>query len=283
MMPVPVSPDRTRLTLGALHIDVTSADPALHRHFRSAYGAFTDGQVAAGHTLTARIDKQPGAAPVDNLFPAQFQDGILRFASPAYNGYVDIASGQAACTLTTAQPLFAADYFLRVCLALLAFEAGGVLLHAAGVARRGRGYLFFGPSGSGKTTAARVSRDEAGAAVLNDDLVVLLPQADRWRVQATPFTNPTQVPPLGDARAPLYAIYRLAHSPRVYTEPIVPALALAELLTCCPIVSGDPGRSDRLLARLERLIQSVPVQRLYLRPDASFWAILDPASTLDKL
>jgi hypothetical protein len=271
----PAAPTRTRLILGSLHIVVESADLALHQSLQSTYGAFMHGSVAASHAMQVRIDRQPGSAPLDSLFPAEFQAGALRFTSAAYSGYIDPASGKAACTLTTAHALSAVDYFLRACLALLAFEAGGLLLHAAGLLRNGRGYLFFGPSGAGKTTAARVSHAEAGAIVLNDDLVVLLPRADRWWVQATPFTNPSQVPPSGDWCSPLHAIYRLAHSRQVRSEPIVPALALAELLTSCPIVSGDPDRADRLLARLDHLVRAVPVKRLYLRPDASFWVVID--------
>ena len=276
MIDLTVTGTLTCLTFGPLQVIMQSDDAALHQHFRSAYGAFTAPTVATSHNLTLRLERQSGTAPLDSLIPAEFQDGVLRFNSPAYSGHIDQRAGQAVCVLTTAQPLIAADYFLRSAVALLAFEAGGLLLHAASVVRRGRAYLFFGPSGAGKTTASRVSRDQAGATVLNDDLVILLPQADRWLVQATPFTNPTQMPPAGDLRSPLRAIYRLIQSPQVYTEPIVPGLAVAELLTSCAIVNGDPSRADRLLARLENIVRTIPVRRLYLRPEASFWANLDP-------
>ena len=65
------------------------------------------------------------------------------------------------------------EYFLRVIYALLVFQAGGLLFHAAGIVRDGQCYLFFGHSGSGKTTVARLSSTDL---VLNDDLVVLIPR-----------------------------------------------------------------------------------------------------------
>jgi hypothetical protein len=110
---------------------------------------------------------------------------------------------RAHLSVVAPHPFEPIDYFVRAALALLAFEAGGLLFHAAGLAWRGNGYAFFGNSGSGKTTVARVS---SHAQILNDDLVVLLPDAVRWNIHATPFSNPTQVTPAGPQFVPLCAL-----------------------------------------------------------------------------
>ena len=187
-------------------------------------------------------------------------------------------------TLTSLHPFEAADYFVRTALALLAFEAGGLLFHAAGLAYHDRGYAFFGHSGSGKTTVARVS---SHATVLNDDLVVLWPgashpaamrtrEADRWQLIATPFSNPTQVQPAGHQRVPLTALYRLIQDRRVFLEALDPAVATAEIVASSPIVCADPDRAAALLDRAAQLTRAVPVQRLHFLPDASFWDVIDP-------
>ncbi len=49
------------------------------------------------------------------------------------------------------------ENYLRVIYAWRCLEQGALLVHASGVIRRGRGFVFFGPSGSGKTTSARLS------------------------------------------------------------------------------------------------------------------------------
>ena len=49
---------------------------------------------------------------------------------------------------------------------------GGTPLHAAGVARHDRGYLFLGPSGAGKSTVAVLSGRVQGATVHDDWLLV---------------------------------------------------------------------------------------------------------------
>ncbi len=166
------------------------------------------------------------------------------------------------------------DYALRVAAALLAFEAGGLLFHGAGVLTHPSGsqkgptvQLFFGPSGSGKTTTAGFAPP---GQVLNDDLVVLLPDS---RVYATPFTNPSQVRP-NPLCGVLGGLYRLVKDDVVFAQPLRPALALAVLLGCVPVISADPQRAAALVGRVETLLQSVPVYDLHFRRDPSFWAAL---------
>jgi hypothetical protein len=63
---------------------------------------------------------------------------------------------------------------LQLIFALLMGNFAGLMLHAAGVVKEGRGYAFVGPSGSGKTTLA--SSMEGDALVLADDGVEQLRQ-----------------------------------------------------------------------------------------------------------
>ncbi len=162
------------------------------------------------------------------------------------------------------------DYYLRAVFALLAFEAGGFMLHAAGVINDERVLCFFGHSGSGKTT---VSRYSPPGSILNDDLLVLLPTGEDWIVHATPFTNPTQVQP-ANRSAPLKGLYRLVQDRLVYVDPLEAGQALAELYSCLPVIPADPERSQRLISRLQKLLAKFPVYSLHFRQDSSFWSIL---------
>jgi len=259
------------LTIGPLRVIIAAPDPAVHTALRSAYRAFVTDAAPVPHTLIVHADYTPGPAPAE--WPFTFDQSVLHFTAAPYIGSIDVRGGDARLNIIAPHPFAPIDYGVRAALALLAFEAGGLLFHAAGLARRGSGYAFFGHSGSGKTTVARVSLD---AQILNDDLVVLLPQADRWWMHATPFSNPTQVTPVGPQAVPLAALYRLVQDRRVLLKPIDPAVAIAEVIASSPVVSADPDRAVTLLARAEHLVSTVPVQRLHFLPDPSFWAVVQP-------
>jgi hypothetical protein len=201
-----------------------------------------------------------------------FQDGRLVFTAPGYAGYVDVAKGQGELALSSVQPVDDADYFLRCAFALLAFEAGGLILHAAGLVRHDHAYLFLGHSGSGKTTVARLS---SSALVLNDDLVLLWPEEGRWWGYATPFGNPSSPPMTVAVCAPLRALLGLVQDKEVRLERAGPALAVADMVGNAPVVSADPGRAEALLGRCQQILQAVPYYRLHFLPDDSFWRIVD--------
>ncbi len=263
--------DTTSLTIGPLRVIIAAPDPAVHLALRSAYRAFAGGDSPAPYSLIVHVDFTSGPAPAE--WPFTFEHGVLRFTAAHCTGSLDLTARRAHLNVIAPRPFEPIDYFVRAALALLAFEAGGLLFHAAGLARRGNGYAFFGYSGSGKTTVARVSSD---AQILNDDLVVILPDASRWNIYATPFSNPTQVTPAGPQFAPLAALYRLVQDQRVFVEPIAPAAAMAEVIACSPVVSADPDRALALLALAEQLVSMVPVRRLHFLPDSSFWAVVPP-------
>ncbi len=261
----------TTLAIGPLCLSLDTANAELYTAQQRAYQAFASAPVENSTACRLHFAVTPGAAPA--AWPFEFQAKRLHFTAAHYTGTLDVACQTGQLTCTSSQLFEAADYFVRTALALLAFEAGGLLFHAAGLAYHDRGYAFFGYSGSGKTTVARVS---SRARLLNDDLVVLLPQAKRWNIFATPFSNPTQVQPAGNQQVPLTALYRLIQDRRVFLEALDPAVAVAEVIANSPIVCADPDRAVALLDRAVQLTRAIPVQRLHFLPADSFWSLIDP-------
>lgn len=74
--------------------------------------------------------------------------------------------------------------FLRVFYSWVGLDLDGVLVHAAGLARKDQGYLFVGPSESGKTTLSNLAQ---GFQVLGDELVLVRRQEGRFSLSSTPF------------------------------------------------------------------------------------------------
>ncbi len=109
---------------------------------------------------------------------------------------------------------------------------------------------------------------------MNDDLLFLLPKNGGWVVHSSPFWNPTQVKPNGVDSAPLAGLFRLVQAKTVFTVPMQPGQAVAELVASVPVLGLDPGRTVAILARCQRLSREVPVHHLHFLPDDSFWPVV---------
>jgi hypothetical protein len=265
------------LAVGGLGVCVECGDAALAAALRQRYRLFAADEraVAGAPHLALRVQlcgRLRARALLDTA--TTFSAGVIKFGAPGYSGLIDAARGKGQLALSSAQPVEDLDYLVRVACAALAFQAGGLLFHAAGIVRAGRGYCFFGYSGSGKTTVARLSPHDV---VLNDDLVLLMPGEGGWTVHATPFWNPSQVSPAGASSAPLAGLYRLVQDRQVYAEALGRAQALAEVIASTPVISADPARGLDLLERARRLIGQTPTFKLHFTPDPSFWPVVERA------
>lgn len=140
---------------------------------------------------------------------------------------------------------------------------GGVPLHAAGIVRDGRADVFFGPSGAGKSTLAALSRDP----LLSDELVAVRPvpgDPARFVGAATGVWGT-----LGDRAAPrglfpLRSLIQLDRGDRFVLERLRPPQALRALVGVA-MVPAAGWLWEPALRSLARVIQSVPVYRMYWR------------------
>jgi len=277
----------TSFSVGDFGVAVECDDASLAEELRRRYRRFP---ARAAIHFTARIHLAGNVGPFALSDTALvFSEGLAHFDAPGYEGMIDDKSGRGWLMLSSARPVNDVDYFMRVASALLAFRFGGLLFHAAGIVRGGRGYAFFGYSGSGKTTVARLSSDAVvpnavvpNAVVLNDDLLLLMPSSQGWVVHATPFWNPEQVSPAGVCSAPVAGLFRLVQDRQVYLEDMEPGQALAELIASAPVISADLSRLGDLLERGRQLAHAVPIHKLHFLPDASFWDVIEHTGEIER-
>jgi hypothetical protein len=169
------------------------------------------------------------------------------------------------------------ENFFRVLTAYRLLEEGGLLVHGAAVAARGRALLALGRSGAGKTTFSRLALAQ-GAEVLSDDLNALRRTAAGTVVEKLPFTGD-----LGEGGAPagpfpLAALLRLEKSPDDEAIPLGRAQSIALLLACSPFVNVDPHRREALLANLTALLPAAgdpPTWALRFTLGGGCWPILE--------
>jgi hypothetical protein len=271
-----------RLTIAGLDFRVACPDRELLAELAERYAGFTNPlNPSQDHPeefpqepadLFVSIDIISRSGGLNDLSGnISFYDGLVHFGGQDVDGFIDGEHRRAELCFSSQYSFEISDYFLRAVLAVTAFRSGGLMLHAAGIVHQGMAYLFFGHSGSGKTTVARLS---AGDVVLNDDLVVLMPDDGIWQVYGTPFWNPSQIKPApGHAR--LAGFYRLVQDRQVYSRPMPTSQATAELIANIPVLSADPGCSLDLLVRAQTFAQNYPVYQLHFLRDASFWSLIE--------
>lgn len=159
---------------------------------------------------------------------------------------------------------------LRVALACRLPGAGGVPLHAAGVAMAGAGLVFFGPSGAGKSTIAGL----APHPVLSDELVAVAAGPGGFEVSATGFwgTMAGRVAPRGFV--PLRALVGLDRGTTLELRRLPAREALLDLARVV-LIPDSPALWSAALAVLARLVEQVPVYRMQWSPEHSPWAALE--------
>ena len=193
----------------------------------------------------------------------------LVFVAPQEAGWLDPATRQARLVLRGQGTV---ENFLRVVTAWSALEQGGLLLHACGVVRRGRAFVFFGASGVGKSTVAGLSR---AWTVLSDDLVLVEPAATGYEAGGVPFRGSAWDAPRVNARAPLAGLYALRQAPAHALRDLPLAEATARLAASAPFVAQCATAATALLATCAGLAGQVPVRELSFCRDGLFWEVID--------
>jgi hypothetical protein len=213
-------------------------------------------------------------APVSNRVPLYlarpfFDDGICRLAPPGFSGTIDPDRGIAHLCAHPQANVSDLAVFVRTCIAVEAFARGGLLFHAAGVVRQGRGHALFGPSGSGKTTATQLSPNDL---ILNDDLVLIRPGQSTWQLWGTPFGGPW-LPQSGPA--PLHGLLRLIPDREDWLDFLGPGAVLGEVVASSPVVNACPAWLSTLMARWHEILDKVPTRALHFHKSPAFWEVID--------
>ena len=145
-------------------------------------------------------------------------------------------------------------------------HAGGLVLHACGVAIGGRAVLFCGRSGAGKTTLARLFRRVLPAAtVLSDDRIVVRRRGRSWRAFGTPWHGSGRFATAGSA--PVAAVAFLEQSRGTRLLPIPVANAAVRLLAQSFPPLWEREGIARSLRTATAMAAEVPAYLLRFEPD----------------
>ncbi len=143
----------------------------------------------------------------------------------------------------------------------------GFYLHSSAVELDGRAYLFSGPSGMGKSTHTRLWQQTFGAAaqVFNDDKPALRLLDGRWYAYGTPWCGKDGINQ--NKKVPLAGICFLKQAPENRIRKLSPREALGRIMAQTIHRMKHVENLDLLLARLEKIVQMIPVYELENRPE----------------
>ncbi len=194
----------------------------------------------------------------------------LRFCHPGLSLFLDLNTREGKVRL--AQPRAWQDV-LRITYFHLLLEQRGLLVHASGLLRRQKAWVFPGPSGAGKTTIVRCS---PGLRLLSDEIVALQLADDGPGVMAlgTPFYGEWGQPGEQIA-APLAGLYFPRQAKENRLVPLTPREVLTRLLPCVCTFSAWPSRLQKIFDSTSELVARVPGYDLHFRPEPELWQAIN--------
>ena len=251
-----------RLRFGGVEIELlTAADfrlvlPETHVDFVSrAQGAAPVPRVACNVTVDPSLAEDPSETR-----EIVFSGGRLRTKGVRARLQRLGRGGWVATARVAPQPL-AIGRLLEGLSAAILEQAGGLLLHAAGVELDGLAYLFIGPSGAGKTTAAG---QVFGARSFCVDRVAVAMRGDETRAFPLPGgTEPVDGAPKSPHMSlPLGGVLRIVQAQALDVRGMAPHEALMTLRESVFSADRDRTAENLRLDAVVRLVGRVPVARL---------------------
>ncbi|MBI3952044.1 MAG: hypothetical protein HY314_16480 [Acidobacteria bacterium] len=260
------------INVAGMTIRVLCNDAVVTERLRDWYADFLN--VHGSPLVTVEVEVQSGVQflplePGPWVIRSSVQDGQLRFESYFESGWVDLNRARGRLVMAEHASI---ENFLRVLYAYLGVERDALLVHASGVVKGGKAYVFFGPSGSGKTTTARLS---IGHTILSDDMVLLKKANGKVIAYGVPFRGELPQAPRSNVNVELAGLFCLRKDDRHFVVPLDRPRAIAELVGCIPYVMTTPAMSWRVVELCHGFVAKVPAKKLHFRRDAGFWDVIE--------
>ena len=161
-------------------------------------------------------------------------------------------------------------YFLKILYSYLCLRKNEVMLHAAGIVKDDKGYVFIGPSDSGKSTVTELSK---GCTVLSDETIIIRENM----IFGTPFGTGRYA----NASNKICSLFRLIKDKSTYLEELDYGKGFSELLSNFLIFEERTVKT--VLPLCENLINKFPLYKLHFSLDDSFWKKIEENEHIRKI
>ena len=170
---------------------------------------------------------------------------------------------------------------IRTCLSFLCEQQAQLMLHASGVRRNGKLWIFCGAPGTGKSTIA-TELNNGGELFSSDQVVLGLDDDSEVIAHPTPFS--TEEPSAGNPDpGKVTGIAFIEQAREAALLPVDPKDASLELLRESRSLSRSASTWDRVMLLVERLAERNLCFRLRFARDTSFWPLLEDFSSVSRI
>jgi hypothetical protein len=256
------------IEIGGLAIRLRAPDAAFRALLAERYSSFLRPDSSAEMEFDLHLAPPVPLAEEENL-EVRCEQGHWQLARGDFRAAFDLCTRRGR--LAFVPNPYSVDTLLRIVHSLLLAPAGGLLLHASGGIRGGRGVVFSGLSGAGKTTIARLAPPDVQ--LLTDEISYLRCEADGFRVYGTPFSGELGIQG-EDVSAPLAAIHLIEHGASNRLERVPEAEAVRRLMRNTLFFAQEQRLVADVFSTVCELVCRVPVYRLEFLPDARVWEVL---------
>jgi len=196
------------------------------------------------------------------------------FVHSPYAGLVDLVQRKGKLAIRMKEEVSPVETFLRICSSYFLPDFNGILLHAATIENKGKGFVFCGKSECGKTTIARLSKKYS---VFTDEISIIRRIGKTYMVFSTPFWGEMQGG-IADVNssAKVETILFPRKSKEVYLKKVTYHNCLAEIMRSTLFFTNENLRSQKIFELCHGIAEEIPCYELHFLPDDSFWrCILD--------
>lgn len=259
--------NQLNIEIGDLCCAIKTEKSAFFENLESKYGAFISHQkpklticVKTGHDRAVKNYSEVRSFSRNGLF-------AVRWGS--VEGEIDLEAGKA--WVKGATDFYSFDSFLRILYSLAIVKLNGFLVHAAGIIRKGKGYVFVGPAESGKTTIARLS---SNCKILSDEVIIIKRTDNDFQLAGTPFYGELETVQNMKAKAEKMFLLRRGKN-GFYRRKLNSSEAAAKLLKNVLFFTPELQLTKRLLDLCSSFCRETRCEEIDFLPNNSFWRWID--------
>ncbi|MFH0859994.1 MAG: hypothetical protein V1921_02225 [Candidatus Altiarchaeota archaeon] len=211
-----------------------------------------------------------------------FDDDRYHITSEHSDGYFypNAKRGEFSIESPKRWQMFSLRSILKACYSLVFLKQGGILVHAVGLKKCGRGFVLMGPSQSGKSSMGKLSGMLPDCKVLSDEFIFAKKIGDDVKIFGTPFGGEL---PATNSSANLAGLFFLnsESSPKkslfkkLKQSSILENCLLNSHLYMCVNLEKNPGLGRRIFKVLSKTFVNIPGYSLTLLPYINLLRDLD--------